>query len=172
MDIKGRLKQIRDYAGMGQTNFEKHTGISIGYFNKLKGSIGSDTILKIVDKYPEINIDWLITGKGEMLKDNNPMSSKTLGINRTSGERNATVSVGNNKGLVNVGHGNVMNGLGLKPEDKAIIEIEALKKEIENITEKYNSLLRENELLKESINDKEKRISDKDDIINLLKGNK
>lgn len=68
MDIKDRLKEIRDYAKMGQTNFEKHTGISSGYFNKIKGSIGSDTILKIADKFPELNLDWLITGKGEMLK--------------------------------------------------------------------------------------------------------
>lgn len=72
MDIKDRLKEIRDYAKMGQTNFEKHTGISSGYFNKVKGSIGSDTILKIADKYPEINLDWLITGKGEMLKSTVP----------------------------------------------------------------------------------------------------
>ncbi|MBC8618926.1 LexA family transcriptional regulator [Parabacteroides faecis] len=72
MDIKDRLKEIRDYAKMGQTNFEKHTGISSGYFNKVKGSIGSDTILKIVNKFPELNLDWLITGKGEMLK---PVSS-------------------------------------------------------------------------------------------------
>lgn len=68
MDIKDRLKEIRDYAKMGQTNFEKHTGIASGYFNKVKGSIGSDTLLKIIDKYPEVNIDWLITGKGSMLK--------------------------------------------------------------------------------------------------------
>lgn len=69
MDIKDRLKEIRDYAKMGQTNFEKHTGISSGYFNKIKGSIGSDTILKIANKFPELNLDWLITGKGEMLKN-------------------------------------------------------------------------------------------------------
>lgn len=72
MDIKDRLKEIRDYAKMGQTNFEKHTGISSGYFNKVKSSIGSDTILKIITKFPEINVDWLITGNGEMLKSSTP----------------------------------------------------------------------------------------------------
>lgn len=69
MDIKDRLKEIRDYAGMGQTNFEKHTGIASGYFNKIKGSIGSDTLLKIAKKYPEISLDWVITGEGPMLKE-------------------------------------------------------------------------------------------------------
>lgn len=72
MTLKDRLKEVRDYAKMGQTNFEKHTGISGGYFNNLKSSIGSDTVLKIVDKFPEINIDWLITGKGSMLKSAEP----------------------------------------------------------------------------------------------------
>lgn len=72
MTLKDRLKEVRDYAKMGQTNFEKHTGISGGYFNNLKSSIGSDTVLKIVDKFPELNIDWLITGKGSMLKSAEP----------------------------------------------------------------------------------------------------
>lgn len=83
MDIKDRLKEIRDYAKMGQTNFEKHTGISSGYFNKVKGSIGSDTILKIADKYPEINLDWLITGKGEMLKSEETTSPANLTVSET-----------------------------------------------------------------------------------------
>lgn len=80
MDIKDRLKEVRDYAKMGQTNFEKHTGISVGYFNKVKGSIGSDTIMKIVDKFPELNIDWLITGKGSMLKSDQSKSPEKTPI--------------------------------------------------------------------------------------------
>lgn len=67
-DIKCRLKEIRDFVGMGQTAFEDYTGISRGYFSKFKGSLGSDTILKIYSKIPDLNLEWLLTGEGEMLK--------------------------------------------------------------------------------------------------------
>lgn len=67
-DIKCRLKEVRDFVGMGQTAFEDYTGISRGYFSKFKGSLGSDTILKIYSKIPDLNLEWLITGEGEMIK--------------------------------------------------------------------------------------------------------
>lgn len=36
---------------------------------KLKGSdIGSSTILRLYEAYPKLNLEWLITGKGDMIK--------------------------------------------------------------------------------------------------------
>lgn len=35
---------------------------------KNKGGIGSDKLIKIYSTYPELNSDWLLLGKGEMLK--------------------------------------------------------------------------------------------------------
>ncbi len=35
---------------------------------KQKGSIGSDILSKIFDNYPDLNIEWLFTGKGHMLR--------------------------------------------------------------------------------------------------------
>lgn len=67
--IKDRLKYIRDYADMGQTKFEEHVGLSRGYFNKSNGNLSSDTILKMLSKFPDLNIEWLITGKGEPFKE-------------------------------------------------------------------------------------------------------
>ncbi len=87
MDIKDRLKEVRDYAKMGQTNFEKHTGISSGYFNKVKSSVGSDTIIKIADKFPELNIEWLITGNGTMLKSETSPINVDGDLNKIEVER-------------------------------------------------------------------------------------
>lgn len=47
--------------------------MSNGYLKKQikgKGSIGSDIIEKIVSKYNDISLIWLLTGKGKMLADN------------------------------------------------------------------------------------------------------
>jgi hypothetical protein len=46
--------------------------MSNGYLKKQikgKGSIGSDIIEKIVSKYSDISLIWLLTGKGKMLND-------------------------------------------------------------------------------------------------------
>ena len=58
-----------DYLGIGQTAFEEKVGISRSYISHNKGSIGSTITTKIAAKYPELNINWLATGEGKMLKD-------------------------------------------------------------------------------------------------------
>lgn len=65
---KERLLEFLSYLNVGQTVFEKKVGISNGYINNLKGSIGPAIINKISDVYPELNSEWLLNGKGEMLK--------------------------------------------------------------------------------------------------------
>lgn len=41
-------------------------------------SIGSDKIEKIISKYAEINLMWLVTGEGEMLKNSDPNQSISI----------------------------------------------------------------------------------------------
>jgi hypothetical protein len=51
--------------------FEKKIELSNGYFSKqLKhlGSVGSDILIKIYLAYPELDILWILTGEGQMLK--------------------------------------------------------------------------------------------------------
>lgn len=52
-------------------NFEDECGLSNGYINNAlnasSGNIGSDSIARIVEKFPMLNIYWLCTGKGDML---------------------------------------------------------------------------------------------------------
>ena len=38
----------------------------MGYLDK-RGAIGTDKYLKIIEYYNDINANWLLTGKGEML---------------------------------------------------------------------------------------------------------
>lgn len=48
--------------------FEKSIGVANGYVNSISKSIGIDKISLILEKYPNLNIEWLLTGRGEMLK--------------------------------------------------------------------------------------------------------
>lgn len=68
MTAKDRLLEFLDYIKIGQNKFEANIGIANGYINNNKGSIGTKIIEKILDVYPELSIEWLITGKGDMIK--------------------------------------------------------------------------------------------------------
>jgi len=67
-----RLMQFINYAGLSARKFDISIGASNGYTLRMKknnASIGSDVIENIVRVYPQLNLVWLITGEGKMLKD-------------------------------------------------------------------------------------------------------
>lgn len=66
-----RIKQYIDFKGVSVSAFEKSIGMSNASFGKsLKngGTIGADKLEIILNVYPDLNLNWLITGKGEMIK--------------------------------------------------------------------------------------------------------
>jgi|AGTN01.1.fsa_nt_gi hypothetical protein len=67
MEFIDRLKLFIKSRGLGQTKFEELVGFSRGYISKVKTSIGADKLSNIVEVFPDLNLDWLITGKGEMI---------------------------------------------------------------------------------------------------------
>ena len=78
MGITNRIKQFTDYLGISMRKFCENVGIANGSFAKVK-SIGSETLLKIYSAYPNINLEWLITGEGTMVKTKqNAMSNAAL----------------------------------------------------------------------------------------------
>lgn len=74
MDIKNRIYEYLRIAKMTPAEFERNTGLSNGYLRNIKNSIGVDKISNIVSVYPDLNLEWLITGNGEMLKSNHTSS--------------------------------------------------------------------------------------------------
>ena len=66
-----RLMQFIQQAGLSARQFDISIGAANGYTLRMKknrASIGSDVIENIVRTYPQLNVSWLITGEGEMLK--------------------------------------------------------------------------------------------------------
>jgi SOS-response transcriptional repressor LexA len=68
MSAKERLLVYLDYLVLGQNAFEKKVGVAIGYISHNKGSFGSSVVQKISTTYPELNMEWLLYGDGQMLK--------------------------------------------------------------------------------------------------------
>lgn len=68
MSAKERLKKFVEYKNMGRNRFEESVGISLGYISSKSPSVGSEIVEKIVSRYPDLNVEWLITGIGNMTK--------------------------------------------------------------------------------------------------------
>ncbi|OKZ04945.1 MAG: hypothetical protein BHV71_09295 [Bacteroides sp. 41_26] len=68
MEIKDRISKFIQYKNITIAEFERNVSLANGYIKKFKGSIGSDKLNNIISYYPDININWLITGEGSMLK--------------------------------------------------------------------------------------------------------
>ena len=75
MDISKRLKNFLYFKQIKVSNFESQIGFSNGYVNSIIRSIGNDKLAKIVERFPELNIEWLLLGKGKMLKNSAPDSA-------------------------------------------------------------------------------------------------
>ena len=66
-----RLMQFIKYSGLSARQFDLSIGASNGYtlrMSKNRASIGSDVIENILRTYPDLNVVWLLTGEGHMLK--------------------------------------------------------------------------------------------------------
>ncbi len=66
MGIKERLVTFLEHLKIGQKKFEVAAGLSNGFVNNIGNGISTVSTNKIRSAYPELNIDWLLTGEGDM----------------------------------------------------------------------------------------------------------
>ena len=86
--MKKRLIEFLRYLGIGQDKFAKNVGLSRGYVNNITDNVTMKTIDKILKAYPELNKNWLLTGKGEMLNED---QSKKLYSESHKEDRNSQI---------------------------------------------------------------------------------
>ena len=84
MTTKERFVEYLKFKGIGQTAFEESAGLSRGAIAKKTG-FNADSIEKIATACSDLNINWLVTGLGEMLGHSNneedePKISYTKGV--------------------------------------------------------------------------------------------
>lgn len=72
-NIKERVLYFIENQGEKKETFFEDLGMSYANFKGVqkKSALGSDKIDKILSKYPNLNLEWLFSGKGEMLKSGN-----------------------------------------------------------------------------------------------------
>ena len=64
----------------GQKAFEVRCGLSNGQINKMGNGTNTTTLLKIMEAAPELNLRWLLTGQGKMLRDEPGNEGNTVSL--------------------------------------------------------------------------------------------
>ncbi len=76
--VKEKILQFIDFKGISKYKFYQDTGIANGILSQ-KGGISEENVLKTLSYFPEINANWLLTGEGEMIKENhNNMTNNSI----------------------------------------------------------------------------------------------
>lgn len=110
-----RILSFIDYKGLSKNKFYKETGLSNGFLDKVK-DIGASKVEYILNTYPDLSAEWLILGKGEMIK--------SADFSKTKSTDNLTLSKGKKKGKEKEHKRNVENSLPFTDYEKSNLSVE------------------------------------------------
>lgn len=69
MTVKERIIEFIKSSGLSVNRFEKSAGLSVGYLRQLRKEPSREKIENIVAAFPMLNPVWLMTGEGDMLRE-------------------------------------------------------------------------------------------------------
>lgn len=92
--MKQRIKEYLKYKGVKIIEFSATIGVSNAYISSIKKSIQPDKLTRIQECYPDLNIEWLVTGRGNMLNTPQHMSVINNGTNSGTMGNNVCVHTG------------------------------------------------------------------------------
>lgn len=69
MNLKDRLMFLMSGEGLNANQFCKKADLGNGYVDKIGDSLRRPSIEKIKKAFPNWNINWILTGEGDMLTD-------------------------------------------------------------------------------------------------------
>lgn len=76
--VKQRVISFLKYKGINVNRFEKMCNFSTGFVYNMRVSMQPDKAMRIANTFPDINIGWLLTGEGEMIKKEKLNASENL----------------------------------------------------------------------------------------------
>lgn len=69
MELKARIKILTAHLGLSVREFERECGLKRGNISNMTGALGSDKLSKIVSRFPDVDLYWLLTGYGQMFRE-------------------------------------------------------------------------------------------------------
>ena len=68
MSVKERLIEYLKFKKIGYSLFGRTIDVSSAFVTSMRNSIQPDKVERIALNYPDLNIGWLLTGEGNMLR--------------------------------------------------------------------------------------------------------
>lgn len=72
MKLKDRLSLFIENKGITTREFERICGLSNGYVRGIREGMGAEKLDIVLQKFPDLDREWLLYGEGEMLKPDSP----------------------------------------------------------------------------------------------------
>ena len=119
MGIKERLYDFLKAKNLRASKFEQTCGLSNGFCGKVNDNITEGSLLLIKKGFPELNINWLKTGLGDML-----IETQSLEIPNSNDESNMLAMVRMMQEFIQ---------LGKKNADANLMNAEANKLNAQNL---------------------------------------
>ena len=79
--LKSRMLEFINHEGLNKAEFERICDLSNGFVDKSSYKTRRSSLNRISNKFPNLNIDWVLTGEGEMLKGSVVNQSNIVGDN-------------------------------------------------------------------------------------------
>lgn len=90
-DIKDRLTQFAISQGFKSFgSFEIHCGFNRNTLAKSHSGVSSASLEKVGEKFPHLNLNWLILGRGQMIEEESPQPAPAIEVKNIE-----TVNIGN-----------------------------------------------------------------------------
>ena len=67
--VKDRLLEFLKHINMDKSVFEREAGLANGFVDKTNARMRKSSLTAISQRFPQLNTDWLLTGRGEMLQE-------------------------------------------------------------------------------------------------------
>lgn len=96
MNIIDRIIQLIEYLGIKQKDFCIKTGLSPTLISNAKSrasDIGGKNIASIVSAYPDLNINWLVLGAGDMWRTPQSNNHQNMAINGDGNNANQIMTL-------------------------------------------------------------------------------
>ncbi len=129
MNVKDRIIAFIEAKKIAVSTFESRARLSNGYVKNLKGSPSAIKLEDILTAYQDLNRVWLLTGEGEMLK------------NEKKVENNLEQHIGSNNGLNIASNGDVKDNHINMVTERFMTMLEAKDRQIEKQYEQMDRLI-------------------------------
>ena len=166
--IKERVVKFVEFKGVTKEIFFEKIGTTSANFrgNAKNTPLNSTVIANIFTEFPDLSLEWLFTGIGEMLRNDvqNSQNAHVAGSgNITQNQSKDTNNISNGNSIIGDNIKNCQNGSNKSIDTNALVKLLAEKDE--RIKEKDERIREKDERIKELIDEK----NELKQIINELK---